>query len=45
MVNLNLLKETIVVDGKTFYHYEFGGKYISDEWVVCNGVTYYNNFQ
>ena len=43
--SINILKESINVGGKTYYHYELGGKYISDEWVVFNGVTYYNNFQ
>jgi hypothetical protein len=37
------LKETINIGGKQFYHYSLGGKYFSKEWVVINGITYYDS--
>lgn len=37
------LKETIKVGGKKFYHYSLGGKYFSKEWVVLDGITYYDS--
>ena len=42
MKSFKLMKETINVDGKTFYHYEMGGKETSTEFVVFDGITYYN---
>lgn len=39
------LKETINVGDKTFYHYSLGGKWFSKEFVVINGVTYYDSVQ
>ena len=43
MNTLQILKETIQIDGTTYYHYTFGGKYTSDKWVVINGIHYYNS--
>ena len=43
MNTLQLLKETITIDGETYYHYEFGGKYSSTKFVVINDITYYNS--
>jgi len=37
------VKETINVGDKTFYHYSLGGKWFSKEFVVINGVTYYDS--
>ena len=37
------LKETINIGGKPFYHYSLGGKYFSKEWVVLDGITYYDS--
>ena len=37
------LKEEINIGGKPFYHYSLGGKYFSKEWVVINGITYYDS--
>ena len=36
------LKETINIKGKTFYHYSLGGKYFCKEFVVVDGITYYD---
>ena len=37
------LKETINIGGTPFYHYSLGGKYFSKEWVVLDGITYYDS--
>lgn len=37
------LKESITIDNKTFYHYSLGGKYTCTEFVVINGLHWYNS--
>jgi len=39
------LKETIKVGGKKFYHYSLGGKWFAKEFVVINGITYYDSIR
>jgi hypothetical protein len=43
MNTLQLLKESINIDGETYFHYNFGGKYSATKWIVINGITYYNS--
>jgi len=43
MNTLQILKETIEIDGTTYYHYTFGGKYNATKFVVINGIHYYNS--
>lgn len=35
------LKDSIVVDGDTYYHYTKRGKWKSTKWVVWDEVHYY----
>jgi len=43
MNTLQLLKESITIDGETYFHYTFGGKYSATKWIVVEGVHYYNS--
>ena len=43
MNSLNLLKDTITIDGETYFHYSYGGKYTSTKFIVWDGIHYYNS--
>jgi hypothetical protein len=36
------IKDYININGTTFWHYTFGGKYSATEWIVVDGIHYYN---
>lgn len=39
------LKEKINVGGKPFYHYSLGGKWFAKEFVVIDGINYYDTIR
>ena len=43
MKAITLLKDSITIDGKKFYHYSLGGKWNSTNFVVIEGIHYYNS--
>tara|TARA_B110000305_G_C19356750_1_gene597241 strand:+ start:609 stop:761 length:153 start_codon:yes stop_codon:yes gene_type:complete len=36
-------KETIVVDGETYFHYSYGGKWNATKFIKIWGIHYYNS--
>lgn len=43
MNTLNLIKDSITIDGETYFHYTNGGKYSATKFVVIEGIHYYNS--
>jgi hypothetical protein len=43
MKAITLLRDSITIDGKKFYHYSLGGKWNSTQFVVIEGIHYYNS--
>ena len=42
-MNTLTLKDSIVVDGVTYWHYTFGGKYTCTGFITVQGINYYNS--
>lgn len=38
-----VLKEKVTFNDGEWLHYSFGGKFVSNEWLVIDGITYYKN--
>lgn len=38
-----IIKDFIKVDGETYWHYTFGGKYTCTKFITIQGINYYNS--